>query len=254
MTTGRVLYVVFMFLALTVFAAARRLQPPSPAVTALPRRQRWAIAWAALVGAAIGAKVGYALAYRADWFELGTWLTDGKTVTLALVGAYLGVELIKLVLHIPVKTGDTFALPLALALAVGRWGCYCNGCCYGVATGLPWGVDFGDGIRRHPTQIYESLFHLALAGLLIVVICYDGLHNQRLKLYLIAYAGFRFATEYIRPEPVWAWGLTFYQWVCLVAAVGLAVQWLVDARAATRKGELACSYAAGTVDHTPGIG
>jgi phosphatidylglycerol---prolipoprotein diacylglyceryl transferase len=230
--TGRVLYSAFMLLGLAVFVAVRRLQPRSAAVAALPRWQRWALAWAALVGAAIGGKVGYALAYNADWLEWRTWLADGKTVTLALVGAYLGVELIKLALHIPVKTGDTFALPLALALAVGRWGCYCNGCCYGVATDLPWGVDFfGDGVRRHPTQVYESLFHFVLAGLLIVIICHDGLRNQRLKLYLIAYAAFRFVTEYIRPEPVWALGLTFYQWVCLLAAAALAVQWIADARA-----------------------
>jgi len=229
--TGRLLYIAFMFLALAVLVTARWLQPRSPAVAALPRWQRWALAWAALVGAAFGGKIGYVLAYHADWLDWGTWFTDGKTVTMALVGAYLAVELIKLALRIPVKTGDTFALPLALALAVGRWGCYCNGCCYGVATDLPWGVDFGDGIRRHPMQVYESLFHLLLAGLLIVIICYDGLRNQRLKLYLIAYAGFRFLTEYIRPEPIWSLGLTFYQWVCLLAAGALAIQWFVDGRA-----------------------
>jgi phosphatidylglycerol:prolipoprotein diacylglycerol transferase len=233
--SGRWLYTTFMLLGLGIFILARRLQPRSPAVAALPRQQRWAIAWAALVGGAFGGKIGYVLAYHGDWLDWGTWLTDGKTVTMALVGAYLGVELIKLVLHIPVKTGDTFALPLALALAVGRWGCYCNGCCYGVATDLPWGVAFGDGIARHPVQIYESLFHLLAAGLLAVVIYYDGLRNQRLKLYLIAYAGFRFVTEYIRPEPVWALGLTFYQWVCLLAAGALAIQWRADSVVSTEK-------------------
>ena len=49
-----------------------------------------------------------------------------------------------------------------------------------------------------------------------------------MKVYLIAYAVFRFLTEYIRPEPVWALGLTFYQWVCMLGAVALAVQWWID--------------------------
>ena len=140
----------------------------------------------------------------------------------------------KLALGVRVKTGDTFALPLALALAVGRWGCFFNGCCYGTPTDLPWGVDFGDGVRRHPTQIYESLFHLTMAGVLIAVVLRGRFRDHRLKLYLIAYRRYRFATEFIRPEPVYAAGLTFYQWVALVLAAGLSVQWWWDARIARR--------------------
>ncbi len=37
---------------------------------------------------------------------------------------------------------------------------------YGVATIPPWGVDFGDGIARHPTQVGEIAFLAALAALL----------------------------------------------------------------------------------------
>ena len=49
-------------------------------------------------------------------------------------------------------------------------------------------------------------------------------------MYLIAYGGFRFLTEFIRPEPP-AWGgLTFYQWVGLGMMAGLSLQWLIDAR------------------------
>ena len=58
----------------------------------------------------------------------------------------------------------------------------------------------------------------------------DLLARQRLKLYLIAYGMYRFATEYIRPEPPWWLGLTFYQWAALALAVGLAVQWWIDRR------------------------
>jgi prolipoprotein diacylglyceryltransferase len=69
-----------------------------------------------------------------------------------------------------------------------------------------------------------------MAGVLLWLIAGGWLRDQRLKLYLIAYGGYRFATEYIRPEPVWALGLTFYQWVCLAMIVALAIQWVVDAR------------------------
>ena len=98
-------------------------------------------------------------------------------------------------------------------------------CCAGTPTDLPWGVDFGDGVRRHPTQLYESLFHALMAGVLVEVVRRGWLRNQRLKLYLIAYFVYRFASEFIRPEPVVGLGLTFYQWASLAAVVGLSLQW-----------------------------
>ena len=56
------------------------------------------------------------------------------------------------------------------------------------------------------------------------------LRYQRLKLYLIAYGTYRFFTEFIRPEPAWWHGLTFYQWAALILIAGMTIHWLVDAR------------------------
>ena len=227
---GRHAYILFMFLSAAVFLAARHFVPKPPGIATLPLWKRLALLWAVLIGAAFGAKIGYTVAYGGDWLASGTWLTDGKTVTTGLLGAYVAVELMKWVLCIHVKTGDTFALPLALAMSVGRWGCFFNGCCYGTPTDLPWGIDFGDGSRRHPTQIYESLFHLSMAVLIGWLMARDLCRTHLLQLYLIAYAVFRFATEFIRPEEVWLLGLTFYQWVCIAMAAGLAGQWWYEER------------------------
>src|SRR5262249_42003231 len=149
-----------------------------------------------------------------------------------LIGGYLAVELAKRLLGVRVGTGDTFALPLALALAVGRWGCFFNGCCYGGETALPWAVPFRPpGGRRAccpPTQIYESAFHLTMALVLLEVTRRGLLAGHRLKLYLICYGIFRFLTEFIRPEPAVWLGLTFYQWAGMLLAAGLAVQWALS--------------------------
>jgi prolipoprotein diacylglyceryltransferase len=196
-------------------------------VASLSRLERFALAGAAFVGGVFGAKLPFVVG--AELTSGAVWLTDGKTIATGLIGAYLAVELVKLALGIRVKTGDTFALPLALALAVGRWGCFFNGCCFGTPTDLPWGVDFGDGVRRHPTQAYESLFHLLLVGVLVVFTVRDVIPTHRLQFYLIAYASVRFATEFIRPEPVYAFGLTYYQCACAVLGSGLTVQWWVEA-------------------------
>jgi phosphatidylglycerol:prolipoprotein diacylglycerol transferase len=222
-----------MLLAAGVFLLARRIFPRSAHLAALPWRQRLALILAAFIGGALGAKLPFALTGGAEFFSDAAWLADGKTITTGLAGAYLAVELSKLVLGIHHKTGDRFALPLALAMAVGRWGCFFNGCCYGAPTSLPWGVNFrvnDELVRCHPTQIYESVFHLLMACVLLHVIQKGTLRYQRLKLYLITYGIYRFLTEFIRPEPAWLLGLTLYQWVSLALIIGLSIQWVTDER------------------------
>lgn len=221
----RFAYAGFMLLAAVTFLLARRCFPPS---VRLPFAQRFALAGSGFVGGVLGAKLPFAL-QDGVWTK-AAWLADGKTITTALIGAYLAVELAKRFIGIRVSTGDGFAIPLALALGIGRWGCFFNGCCYGTQCDLDWGVDFGDGVLRHPTQIYESFFHFVMAALLIALTARDGFRGHRLKLYLIAYSLFRFATEFIRPEPVVWLGLTFYQWSCVVLAGGLIVQWMWEIR------------------------
>jgi hypothetical protein len=183
----RAAYALFMLLALGVFVLARRVVPKPPGYLAVPTRKRVVLALAAFVGGSLGGKLPFALAegWRA-WLDGSAWLSDGKTIVAALIGAYLAVELAKWLLEVRVKTGDTFAFPLALALAFALWGLAAR----------------------------------------------DALPRQRLKLYLIAYAAYRFATEFIRPEPAWGLGLTFYQWAALALGVGLALQWLADRRPA----------------------
>jgi phosphatidylglycerol:prolipoprotein diacylglycerol transferase len=219
-------YATFMLLAAGAFLLARRCTPAPPAVASLPRLDRIALAGAAFVGGVFGAKLPFAIG--ADLTSPSVWAMDGKTIVTGLIGAYLAVEVVKRALDIRVKTGDTFALPLAVGLGVGRWGCFFNGCCYGTPTDLPWGVDFGDGVPRHPTQAYESLFHLALAAVLIVFTVRGTIPDHRLQFYLIAYAAFRFATEFVRPEPVYALGLTYYQLTAAALAAGLATQWRLE--------------------------
>jgi len=167
---------------------------------------RWAAITAAVAGAAIGSRVLY-------WFEdpvltFAHWpdpvyLLGGKTIVGALIGGLFAVEWAKRRVGETRSTGDLFAAPLALGIAIGRIGCFLTGLSdhtFGIATSLPWGIDFGDGIRRHPTQLYESLFALALFFFLLHLL--DRLHRNGdvFKAFMLAYLGWRLAIDFLKPE------------------------------------------------------
>ena len=124
-----------------------------------------------------------------------------------------------------VSTGDSFVIPVAIAIAIGRIGCLLYGCCYGVATNQDWGLRFSaaeDGglLLRHPAQLYEFAFHVVFACAASYGIRKGKAARHWMILYLIAYATFRFFSESWRPEPRLAGGLTFYQWSSLGIGVG----------------------------------
>ena len=133
-------------------------------------RQKLAIGLGAFCGAMIGAKLPFVLS---DWDGMLSGLApgsrNGKTILCGLVGGYFGVELAKWMAGVRVKTGDSFAVPVAAAVGVGRLGCFYAGCCYGTPTSLRGASCFPRSILpRHPTQLYEAAFHLTAAAVLFV--------------------------------------------------------------------------------------
>src|SRR4029079_4184700 len=190
----------YTLIMLTAIVAAVVLQRRSPVKLPLTRWQRAGIAFGAFCGAMLGAKLHFLLA---DWEGLMSgraWFDNGKTIMFGMVGGYFGVELAKVLLDVRIKTGDSFAVPVAVAIAIGRLACFQAGCCFGTETTLPWGVDFGDGLKRHPTQLYEAAFHFSAAGLLAFLQKRGVFRGQWIRLYFLASFAYRFATEFIRPE------------------------------------------------------
>ncbi len=186
----------------------------------LPTGTKLGIGVGAFVGAMIGAKLPFALS---DWEGLraGTvWFAHGKTILCGIVGGYFGVEYAKWCLRVTVKTGDTFAVPVAVGVAVGRLGCFFGQCCYGTPTSLPWGVVFPladpTHVARHPTQLYEFAFHATMAGILLMLLQARMFPGQLIKLYIICYLVYRFFSEFIRPEARDWYGLTAYQGAVIV--------------------------------------
>jgi phosphatidylglycerol---prolipoprotein diacylglyceryl transferase len=231
--TWRMLYAVVMILA--VVASFRLMQTRKKRLK-LTRSQRYLIGIAAFLGSMLGAKVPFLGDAGWDGVYSGTvWFADGKTILGGIVGGYAAVELAKWIGNIRTRTGDAFALPVAVAVAIGRVGCFVAGCCYGRVTAMPWGVRFplaqdAAGIVRHPTQLYELAFHSAAVLALLVMDRKRWFVDNQLKAYLISYMVYRFFSEWLRPEsPVWL-NLSAYQLSSVVIAAILIMLWVRDGR------------------------
>lgn len=137
----------------------------------------------------IGARLAYVIMHIPE-FE-GRWLAAvnpfaGPQFGLAGLNLYGGVVLSIIVAlwyarrqKLPILgTLDLLAPGVAIGIFVARWGCFFNGCCFGVPTDLPWGISFPEGSlpyyvfgsqHLHPAQIYSSLYGLLLFFLSIWV-------------------------------------------------------------------------------------
>src|SRR5438270_948220 len=136
------------------------------------------------------------------------WLSGqsgiARSVEGALAGGIVAIELYKWSAGVIVRTGARFALPLALGIAIGRLGCYFAGLddfTYGTPAAWPWGHDFGDGILRHPVQLYESLAMAAFAILYVVAVVRrnDAVIANGFYLALGFYGLQRFIWEFFKP-------------------------------------------------------
>lgn len=183
-------------------------------------QQRWSVIAAAAVGALVGSR---ALGLLEQAPRMHITLSQallpggGKTIVGGLLGGWIGVELAKAAQGIRTRTGDLFAVPLCIGIAVGRIGCLLAGLAddtYGTPTTLPWAVDFGDGIGRHPTQAYEIVFLLCLIGVLRWMEKRPHANGTLFRIFLAAYLAWRFLIDFLKPQPL-VGGLNWIQWACV---------------------------------------
>jgi phosphatidylglycerol:prolipoprotein diacylglycerol transferase len=164
----------------------------------------------------------------------------------ALVGAIAGVEIYKRMVGLHGSTGTPFVGPFAVGIFIGRWGCLFAGLpdqTFGVPTSLPWAVDLGDGIGRHPVQIYESLAMLGFVLVYVVALARRQRWAFRRSFYALVgwYGAQRFAWEFLKPYPRLIGPLNVFHLLCLGLLAYGCTYYLADVRrdrAATRPGAL----------------
>ena len=165
-----------------------------------------------LIGAILGARVLYVVEYWHQSFagqpiwEIFKIYRGGLVYYGGLIGASLSCILYARLKKIPLwGLADILTPSIALGYFFGRFGCLMNGCCYGRATDLPWGIQFPVGHETyphhvHPTQIYDSLLNLAFYAALAWLYRHKRFNGQVFAVYLIGYAILRSFVEMFRGD------------------------------------------------------
>src|SRR6202030_1912943 len=195
----------------SIYWVTRRSGRQFPAV---PQRD-----WRYIAVLVFGAGVGDVVLGTANlWLSHESGLA--RSIEGAIAGGILAIELYKRSAHIPARTGARFALPLAVGIAVGRIGCYLAGLddfTYGTPTTLPWGHDFGDGVARHPVQLYEAAAMAAFAVFYVAAVRLRDPFVIANGFYLAAgfYAAQRFGWEFLKPYGALLGPLTLFHLLSL---------------------------------------
>ena len=157
-------------------------------------------------GIILGGRLFYILVY-----DLKYYLTNPESIFaiwhggMAFHGALLGIIIATLLFCKKKKIhfyslADHAVIPTSLALALGRIGNFINGELYGrqVSPNYPLAVNFGDGIARHPSQLYESIKNLIIFATLFPLRKHNLKPGTLFWLFITMYGMLRFIIEFFR--------------------------------------------------------
>ena len=174
---------------------------------------------------------------------LGIW----GAIALGGIGAWIGCRRAGVLLP---PLADAVAPGIALAQAIGRWGNWFNNELYGDRTGLPWGLtihQWDENTGRavtdaaghpvvigtfQPTFLYESLWDLGTAGVLIWADRRFRMgHGRVFALYVVVYTLGRGWIEDLRIDPANHFlGLRLNEWTSLLVFLGGLTFLILSAR------------------------
>jgi len=199
------------------------------------------------IGGLVGARAFFVIQYRdrfssiLDIFKI--W-EGGIVFYGSLIGGAMAFFLIWWIKRFPLlPMADAIAPALCIGLAIGRFGCFLNGCCYGDRCELPWAVQFppgsapfndqvADGVLAptasaslplHPTQLYSTIDGLVLLFVVLAFWPFRKADGHAMALYFMLYAVTRFLVERLRnDESAQYYGMTISQLISIgVFAAGV---------------------------------
>ncbi len=205
-------------------------------------------------GGVIGARAFFVIQHHEtlrDWTDILRFWQGGIVFYGCIIGGLAGSLMYWARHPFPFRPmADAVAPALALGVAVGRIGCFLNGCCFGAVCDWPWAVRFpaetlpwasqvaaglipahaSHSLPIHPTQLYAVLDGFLILALLSWFFPRRRRDGEVMALLMVTYPIARYMEESLRADegPFFA-GLTISQNISiLVFACGVATWcWLL---------------------------
>lgn len=200
-----------------------------------PANYGYDLAFWLMLSGIVGARINYILANLGD-FRAAPWtIVRVDQGGLIYYGGFVGAALTA-VIFARVRgerlwwLADFAITAIPLGHFFGRIGCFLNGCCYGAPGTAPWCFPLDDTLR-HPVQLYEAGWNMAVYLLLTWMFLRRRTEGAVFALYLMLYPAGRFMLEFWRGDQrQMLCGLTMAQWFSLaLMAIGAGL-WLLLTR------------------------
>lgn len=177
--------------------------------------------------AVIGARLYYVLLewdyYNGDIMRMINIREGGLAIHGALIAAVLtGYIFTRIKKYSFWETADIVAPSIIIGQAIGRWGNFVNNEAHGGPTNLPWGIMI-DGIKVHPTFLYESLWNFGVFVILILYRKKKKVDGELFLLYGILYSVGRFWIEGLRTDSLMFMGMRAAQLISLAIIVVFSI-------------------------------
>jgi prolipoprotein diacylglyceryltransferase len=192
---------------------------------ALTTNQKYSYYFVLLIGFVIGSFLFGSLNINLSNLEQGHHgFILGKSVLGALFGGIFTITIFKYFTKMKKSTGIIFVPALALGIFIGRWGCFFTGISdftYGIETDFFLGHNFGDGVFRHPTQLYEGFSMLLFFIIFTVFVIRKNIFWLKNGFYLftIFYGFQRFIWEFLKPYETLIWHFNLFHFLCFILII-----------------------------------
>ncbi len=166
----------------------------------------------------------YYVVFNWSWYsnnlsEILNFRGGGMAIHGGLIGGLLAGFIYTKVKKIDFfKMADTVIIGMPLGQAIGRWGNYINGEAHGGPTDLPWGI-LVDGIKVHPTFLYESIWNLGVFMFLWFFRTKKKYEGQIVLMYLGLYSVGRFFVEGLRTDSLMFGPLRMAQVISIITII-----------------------------------
>jgi phosphatidylglycerol:prolipoprotein diacylglycerol transferase len=207
------------------------------------------------IGGIVGARVFFVIQYRdrfTSFFDIFKIWEGGIVFYGSLIGGALAFFAIWAIKRFPLlPMADAIAPALCIGLAIGRLGCFLNGCCYGDRCDLPWAVRFPAGsapfkdqvsvgllapnalasLPLHPTQLYSTIDGLVILFVVLAFWPFRKADGHAMALYFMLYSVTRFLVEQLRnDESAQYYGMTISQLISLGVFASGVLLWTIALR------------------------